>query len=275
MKFKIDHDMHIHSLISPCAGNDPRQTPEAILTYGVTNGLRLLCMADHYWDEKAPHISEDCWLNIGNDTSRARSVLPLPQSNMCRFLFGMEVDMDYGGNLGVTPEEAERLDFIVFSPNHLHQKGMTVPIDMPQTIEAYKTAYLDRMDNLLSRDDIPWHKTGLAHPILRVTPFAKDHLMLYDAITDAEWEDMWIRVRNRGMGVEINIPYFTSESIERALRPYRIAKKVGCKFYLGGDAHSPEDSASVIARFRKQVDLLDLDEEDKLPFVREHLASIP
>lgn len=59
MKFRIDHDMHIHLLISPCAGNDPRQTTEAILTYGVCSGCRLLCLTDHTWDEKSPSRGQD------------------------------------------------------------------------------------------------------------------------------------------------------------------------------------------------------------------------
>lgn len=66
MRFQIDHDLHIHSLISPCAGNDPRQTKEVILSYGICSDLRLLCIADHIWDEKSPTASKWNWLFCGN-----------------------------------------------------------------------------------------------------------------------------------------------------------------------------------------------------------------
>ena len=41
MKFKIDHDLHIHSNISKCSG-DLNQTPERILTYAKENGFHTV-----------------------------------------------------------------------------------------------------------------------------------------------------------------------------------------------------------------------------------------
>ena len=43
-----------------------------------------------------------------------------------------------------------------------------------------------------------------------------------------------------GVGIELNSfdMNFAEEEAETVLRPYRIAKKCGCKFYLGSDAHS-------------------------------------
>ena len=48
---------------------------------------------------------------------------------------------------------------------------------------------------------------------------------------------------------------------------------MGCKFYLGGDAHSPEEFAPRKEEFRLLIDALDLTEEDKFPFVKEHMAK--
>lgn len=271
MKFQIDHDMHIHSYISPCAGNDPRQTKEAILSYGLTNSFRLLNLADHIWDEKSPWECYNLWLDRGNDMTRARSILPLPQSKYCNFLFGMEIDMDMNGNLAASPEEMEKLDFLVFAPNHLHLKGFTVPETTDMSAETYKKIYMERMDHLLSLN-LPFHKSGLAHPLAPCTAHALD---AFDLISDREYEAMWSRMRDLGMGFEINIGNYPDEKLERILRPHRIAKAMGCKFYLGGDIHSPEASRGLYAHFQKLVDLLELTEEDKHPFVREHLAPLP
>ena len=275
MKFQIDHDLHIHSLITPCAGNDPRQTPEAILAYGVSNDLRLLNIADHIWDEKVPSRSDNAWLNVGNDMARARSILPLPQSKYCRFLFGMEVDMDLDGHLAVSREEMDRLDFLVIAPSHLHMGGFTVPRGLDPSAEVHKNLYLKRMDTLLSAD-IPYGRTGLAHPTCSLACTA-DPIRMFDLISDREYEDMWARVRDKGMGVEINFDHraYTPDELERILRPYRIAKAVGCKFYLGGDAHTPDAMCGMIRKFQKYVDLLELTEDDKLPYVKENLAPLP
>lgn len=56
---------------------------------------------------------------------------------------------------------------------------------------------------------------------------------------------------------------FTEEETEVVLRPYRIAKQYGCKFYCGSDAHHPNilDEAKTI--FERTVNLLELTEEDK------------
>jgi len=272
LKFRIDHDMHIHSMISPCAGNDPRQTTEAILTYGVCSDCRLLCLTDHIWDEKSPSRSKNVWLNCGNDMTRARSVLPLPQSECCRFLFGMEVDMDLDGNIASSPEEMEKLDFLVFAPSHLHLGGFSVPSDLDPSPEVHKKLYIERMNRLLSMD-IPFHKAGLAHPTCSLACTA-DPVRMFDLISDREYEDMWTKVRDKGMGIEINIDScYTGEALERIMRPYRIAKALGCKFYLGSDAHTPEGFRGAQRSFQKHIDCLDLQEEDKMPFILGNMAS--
>ena len=50
MRFKFDSDLHIHSKISLCSG-DERQTGERILQYAKDNGLKTVCITDHFWDE--------------------------------------------------------------------------------------------------------------------------------------------------------------------------------------------------------------------------------
>ncbi len=41
MRYVLDHDLHIHTHLSPCSADD-RQTPAAILAYGLSSGFRLL-----------------------------------------------------------------------------------------------------------------------------------------------------------------------------------------------------------------------------------------
>ncbi|MCR5782891.1 MAG: hypothetical protein K6G90_09185 [Clostridia bacterium] len=53
MKYTIDHDLHIHTKLSSCS-QDPRQTTEKILGYALNNGLKTICVTDHYWDETIP-----------------------------------------------------------------------------------------------------------------------------------------------------------------------------------------------------------------------------
>ena len=87
MRYKIDHDLHIHSKLSSCS-RDPGQTTEAILRYAEENGLKKICITDHYWDEKVPGASS--WYAPQN-TTHIRESLPLPKSDKVEFLFACEI----------------------------------------------------------------------------------------------------------------------------------------------------------------------------------------
>ena len=50
---------------------------------------------------------------------------------------------------------------------------------------------------------------------------------------------------------------------EIVMRPFRIAKSQGCKFYLGSDAHSTAALDAAVGRFDWAVSYLDLKETDK------------
>ena len=55
------------------------------------------------------------------------------------------------------------------------------------------------------------------------------------------------------------------------LCPYRIVKQCGCMFYFGSDAHSNENVVKFFDSIEKVIDLLGLEESDKIEFAR----SIP
>ena len=280
MKYQIDHDLHIHTYISGCAGHDPRQSKEAILTYGLVNGFGLLCVCDHIWDRKVTpaRINENAWswLTHGQDFEKARELLPLPQSKACNFLFGSEADMDCAGNIAVSREEFDNFDFINFAVNHLHLTKFTYDPskagDYNSPEEEFKELCKARLLRLLNMD-LPFHKCGLAH-------FTLGPLKAYELFSDEEYREIFGLAAQKGIGVELN---FSEELIYRVssprdeeilLRPYRIAKEMGCKFYLGGDAHDPECLATRKLWFERMVDMLELTEDDKFDFVKKHIAKV-
>ena len=90
MKYIIDNDLHIHSKISSCS-NDPDQTKERILRYAEENGLRTICLTDHFWDEAVDGASD--WYQPQNYKHISTSI-PLPQVENVRFLFGCETELN-------------------------------------------------------------------------------------------------------------------------------------------------------------------------------------
>lgn len=258
MRFIVDHDFHIHSTISPCC-HDEKQTPEAILNYAKINGLKKICLTNHLWDEKVPSIAQ--W-HDGQRFECVSSVLPLPEDDNVKFLFGAETDMDYEFELGISKERFDVFDFVVIPTTHLHLAGNTVKTKL-ETPEEAADIWMQRLEALLKKD-LPWHKIGIAHltcghifrdrtpEVVALLPEEK----LYSVFSDCV---------SKGVGIELNMKTLamTEEQKKIMLRPYFIAKDCGCKFYLGSDSHSVAALDSAKENFEDIVTLLDLKESDK------------
>lgn len=261
-KFVIDHDLHLHSQLSLCS-NDPEQTAEALLDYGVREGLSHICVTDHYWDENVPGASG--WYAAQN-YAHVAEILPLPVSEQCAFHFGCEIDMDQFRTVGISDKMLDAFEFIIIPTSHLHMTGFT--IDAQDTSPTRRAQlYLQRNHALLDMD-LPFSKIGLAHftcsLMARNCEGSRDDIL--NAITDAEYAELFARVAKSGMGVELNMA-LTDPQSAHTMRPYRIAKEQGCKFYLGSDAHHPKGLDAARARFEAAIDALDLCEDDKFrPF---------
>ena len=262
MKFQIDHDLHIHSKLSSCS-NHPEQTTENILKYAAQNGLKHICLTDHFWDSDVPGAS--FWYKPQN-YEHLSNALPLPKADGIRFDFGCEGDMDMHFTLGISPDKLDKFDFIVVPTSHLHMETFTIEkgdIDPKRRAELYM-----KRNHALLDMDLPFHKMGLAHFTCRLacynTPASVEEF--FNLISDAEYAELFERVAKSGMGVELNMWDVEYDS-PRAFSIYRIARECGCKFYLGSDAHTPSQLASAMSRFNTMVDALDLTEDDKHPYI--------
>ena len=80
MRYQIDHDYHIHTRLSTCS-RDETQTVEALLAYAKKNGLKKLCVTDHFWDETVPcQFRNNGWYEKQNFAHVCQNK-PLPQEN--------------------------------------------------------------------------------------------------------------------------------------------------------------------------------------------------
>ncbi len=260
MRYLVDHDLHNHSHVSPCS-RDPRQTKEAILAYALTNGYSLVGLTDHLWPDTRdiiwPHMQE------------------IPQSSRCRFLKGAEVDMDMNGDLLLYDDELKYIDYFILALTHVHLVGcVTDPQKAPLSVEDTAAYIKERLKRAFSMN-LPFERVGLAHITWIPQPAGHDVTECLSLFSDWEWEEIFSKVAALGMGVELNFDPkdYSSEQLPLILKPYQIAKKIGCKFYCGGDAHKPEDFCSKRNRFESIVDLLTLTEDDKWAYVTTNLVK--
>ena len=264
MKFVIDHDYHIHSFLSSCS-SDPSQTPERILRYGEENGLKDLCLTNHFWDDT---VAEPTRWYAPQNFAHIASARPLPQSEKVRFHFGCEGDMNEKFTVGIGPEVRKELELCVVPFTHMHM-GEFVPKDTP--VDRRAVFYTHRM-NVLMNADLPEGKTGIAHMTTPLIARAQwtDHIRLLEMIPDSVFRYCFDIAARRNFGIELNMDLakYTPEEMQSVLRPYFIAKECGCRFYLGSDAHSGAALEDAPRRFALSVDALSLTEEDKFfPFL--------
>ena len=261
MKYIIDNDFHIHSGLSSCS-SDPEQSPERILRYAEENGIRTLCLTDHFWDDLVPGASD--WYAPQNFAHISQS-RPLPQSEQVRFLFGCEADMDKYLTLGISRERLKEFDFIIISTTHMHMKGFTLTDEEGADAVSRAATWIRRLDAVLNMD-LPFHKIGLAHLTCKLIDRNREsYRRILGLLPEDELYRLFTKAARLGVGIELNASdmRFSDEETELVLRPYRIAKKCGCKFYLGTDAHHPREFDNMKDTFSRAIDLLELTEEDK------------
>ncbi len=262
MKYKFDHDYHIHSKISLCS-NDEAQTNEAILDYAKKNRLHTVVLTDHYWDDAVPGASG--WYQK-QPFGWIEKALPLPQGDGERFLFGCESDMNKEFTVGIPKERFSDFDFMIIPTTHLHMTNFTLTAEEAESNEARAKLWVLRFDELMKKD-FPWGKVGVAHlacPLIN-RKSREDYLQTLDLIPSEEMERLFAKAAELGVGIELNsadMSYKAGEE-ERVLRMFKIAKNQGCKFYCGSDAHHPSGFERAANVYERAVNDLALTENDK------------
>lgn len=271
MKYKVDHDYHIHSQLSLCSA-DPEQNTKRILEIAENNGFNKICLTDHYWDETVSKEGDvgyfaDTMYTVQN-TEYIKQALPLPQSDKTKFYFGAEIDMDKYFRIGIGEKMLNELDFVVIPTTHLHMDGFTID-EKDKTREGRARLFVKRFEKLLEAK-LPFHKIGLAHITCSlIAPSWEEHLKVIELIDDKTFSDLFSESAKIGLGIELNaeVAEYVYKDDKEGLRPYFIAKDAGCKFYLGSDAHHNDALLRTKEYFETIVNELDLDEESKFkPF---------
>ena len=194
MKYIVDHDFHIHSTISPCC-HDENQTPETILKYAKENNFKAVCLTNHLWDENVKSVG--VW-HPEQRFDYITKVLPLPQDENVKFLFGAEAEMEYNFTLGISNEHLDCFDFITVSTTHLHLEGYTVK-KRPQKPEEAAELWLTRFEELLKKD-LPWHKMGVSH-LTGTHVFKADHAKAVSLLKTDDLYNIFSECAKKGKGV--------------------------------------------------------------------------
>lgn len=261
MKFIVDHDLHIHTKLSICSQNN-EQSPARILQYAKEKGLNTICVTDHYWDKAVACNTKVNWWYEAQNFEHISQSLPLPQDEKVKFLFGCETDLDSSNVVGVPRERWNDFDFMIISTTHFHHMTGLRWDNADKHMLANN--WVERFDAVLDMD-LPFHKVGIAHLTCSLIANERDTFLETLKLIDSnELRRLFQKASKVGIGIELNAGdmNFSGQEREIILRPYRIAKSCGCKFYCGSDAHEPKDF-QMLENCQRAVDLLQLEEKDK------------
>ena len=264
MKFKFDHDLHIHSHLSLCS-NEPTQTTSNLLKYAEETGLNKICITNHFWDESVPGASD--WYKIQNFDHISQDV-PLPQSEKVSVNFGCETELDKYFTLGLSPLNFDKFDFVIIPTTHMHMKDFTISYADMESNERRAELWCERLDTVLNMN-LPFHKIGIAHLASGTIAKRADLLQILQLIPATKMQELFSKAAKLGVGIELNSKDMSFNDSEKdiILKPFRIAKACGCKFYCGSDSHRFPQGSEFRKIFERAIDILNLEESDKIDFL--------
>lgn len=261
------HDIHIHTHLSSCC-MDKDATPENIIKIASEKGLKTIGFSDHVWDNPA-FIPSD-WYRPQNLEHILKIKQELPKDTYgVKVLIGCETEYCGNGVIGLSREAASQMDYVLVPMSHTHQRGFVIPDKEYTNIEVAQLM-VDYFKGVLNLDIA----TGIAHPF---APLGfKDVDGILNCISDEEFSECFSMAAEKGVSIEINAAIF-HEALgkyddkchdESYIRIFKIAKKSGCLFHFGSDAHSLDNFKERIEPLKKIVNDIGIEEKDIVPICR-------
>ena len=238
---KVDIDTHLHTPLSKCCF-DPAETIENVAAMLAGRGYRLIAVTDHVWGH--PTVAPNPWyarhpeqgtLDQADYIHEHQKDFPLTVLASC------EADMKAPGIFGITPAMREKLDLITLSSDHFQLRDF---VEQPSEVTPENLA---RLMMKFFRSAV--RESGahiLAHP-LYTNSYDEYFDRTIDCIGDAELLDALGEAAERGIALELNAGLFYAGAVkgryswDSMVRIFTLAKRAGCKFTCGTDAHKMTD----------------------------------
>ena len=151
--------------------------------YAKDNGIRTICVTDHYWEDEVAGASD--WYKM-QGFNHICQTSELSGCEDVRFLFGCETDINKENVVGISKDAFKHFDFVIIPTTHLHMKGFTISDEDAQNIEKRAEIWVRKLDAVLNMD-IPFYNVGIAHPVCKlIVPERKDYISVLKMIDENE-----------------------------------------------------------------------------------------
>ena len=258
---KIDHDYHIHTNLSLCAAKTV--TAEHYINKAVELGLTKIGFTNHLWDENIKPVLNDFYVpqTVTYNLTLKEELERIDHKGLDIY-FGAEAEFHPELGIALTEENAEKFDYIIVSNSHTH---MTMPRDFLESYKKHADFMVEAYSKILSSSII--HRVlSIAYPFEAIAcPY--DRNLLFRYISDDTLKELIFDTANKGIALEINTscyPKIDKDNFEDfgAVRMFRIAHDMGCKFTFGSDAHSETEHDNYIRIANTFTECLNLTEKD-------------
>lgn len=253
-------DLHLHTNLSHCAPNDT--TINSYLVHCAEEGIKKIGISNHLYS----HKGVDHTLQI-KDEIRA-----LQTSSSIEILTGCEMELYYDEEPMLQKESASAFDYVLIAPSHIfnqiqHYKNFDL-----SSSDKIRQIMIDNFKRACLLDlGVP---TAICHPLYPIA--APNQQEILDGITDKMLEECYTLAAEHNKSIEIHACLYrdTVELDKEGLSPsyirmLSIAKKCGCKFHFGSDAHSQEMFVNKHALLERAAERAGICEDDLW-----HLARI-
>lgn len=264
---RVDHDFHIHTNLSLCAARTV--TAAHYIQKAAELGLKKIGFSNHMWDEAIqPPLNEFYRVQTIAYNRQLKEELRSLDTQGVQIYFGAEAEFHPKYGIALTEEGAEQFDFIIVPNSHTH---MTMDKSLYQPYQKHVDFMVEAYRKILTAP-VSRYILAMAHPFDAVCcPY--DRQLLYPLISDDLFKELFAATAEKGIAVEINTSCFagiTPENCEQfgAMRMFRIARQMGCRFTFGSDSHSETGHDSYCAIAQTLIDCLELRESDMAEITR-------
>ena len=264
---RINHDFHIHTNLSLCAAETV--TAEHYINKAKELGLNKIGFANHMWDENIqPFLNRSYKIQTVPYNLELRDELKTLDKQGIKVYFGAEAEFHPIYGVALTEENAEKFDYIIVPNSHTH---MTMDKSLYKPYEKHAEFMVEAYEKIIG-SAVSRHILAMAHPFDAVCcPY--DRQILYKIISDDTYKRLFSATAEKGIAVEINTSCFcgiTKDNFEQfgAIRMFRIAREMGCRFTFGSDSHSESGHDDYLHIAGTLIEGLSIKEDDMAETVR-------
>lgn len=258
----IKHDIHIHTHLSSCG--DRFAFMADYIQAAKQLGLETIGFSDHAWDDNIKGASDwyapQTFKRLANRYEEIKKIDALG----IKILLGAEGEFA-NMLLGISKEALNFVDYILVPHSHTHMKGFVLP-DECDTPEKHGKYLIDSFISLCGHEKRNLF-FGIVHPMCPIGKKCWETNEIYSYISDNALLECAQAAKEADVALELNlscIKHLTTDNNEEIAykRFFDACKKVGCKFFLGSDAHSIGAFKSLHENPEEAIGLMGLSEDN-------------